>query len=294
MFFCILILFLFATSSVFSQEYYEVKTDSSVLYYKHNKPSNTWFCTNVPNGSLYSYFTEYYEDKKSIRQVGSGYKGDYIDTWRYYNRKGRLYMTVNFDSGYRQLYDTVFVYESYWQHIREKADSIVRGYYSSPFFEKHIQLNLGKSSWYNTSNTGSYSFGNWLDLFDVKPNNFSFVYSIVLFPGKALDAIVFEMDSVGRLVRKDQCRGLYKVDRCCLNLNQNLIEKVLLYLAFEGDYRVEWVFEPSNDSQLRLRATSSQIIIDKDKSLITTRTIYVNPWDGTLSPLQESSSKIIF
>jgi hypothetical protein len=228
-----------------------------------------------------------FADSLTVKKQGKQLYNSNIEKWHYYTAGGRNYLTIDYANLTRMLHDTLFQFQEYQDEIREKADSIVCSYYSREFFDKHIKLNANRSRWV-LSSPRKHQEGLWFELFDSRPRYFEMAYLVMISPTMGFAYIQFKLNDEGELIEPHASSGLHPVKCCCFQIDVIRIKEIIKASQLENpdDPGSEWALEWNEEKQdLRVRITYGRFVTIGDDPGFNSRTIYINPWDGTWQPL---------
>jgi len=119
----------------------------------------------------WTYSTESYENG-IIKQRGIYLNGSKFGKWYKYDENGKLISEIDYSKG-KIIIGKKLNFGKLIQTIKLKSDSLLILRFGKSFFDKNIRLNVAKSYWYTSSNSG-----NILEQSQSKPKEFLFRYSI--------------------------------------------------------------------------------------------------------------------
>jgi hypothetical protein len=189
----------------------KVKTDSSVITTNTYEDENSIREFNELDSVVRTYYKEYYFDTHKIKEEGVFEDHYCVGLWKYYDKNGKLYKEIDFETGNKKLYNNrKEPFDNLFLEARHKGDSIVTAFFGANFFNTQIQWDPNRSYFYSDNDSGV-----WFDIPREKPNRFLLRYFLRLDSEHKYSTIEFEMDRKGRIISGSETIGLKKCNGNC-------------------------------------------------------------------------------
>jgi YD repeat-containing protein len=207
----LLIIFLFVSGHIFSQNKIVIHTDSSRIETDTFRKERIVY-EYMKNRDLVKW--TYYNEKNIIETKAQYDTTEHpIGVWYEYDENGELIRTEDYDNRTWTVYQKqLYPYKTYLDQIKFKADKIVIDAYGVDFFSKHTKWDFGQCAIYFKGGGG----GDWTEPISEKPISFLIRYDIVTDNGKLYDDLIeFQLNSKGELYfpfeLPDDVKGFEKI-----------------------------------------------------------------------------------
>lgn len=155
--------------------------------------------------------TEFYNcydlNSKILREEGKFYKGYWSGIVKFYDAKGKLEKTIDYDNNIKTLFNKKKgPFDEFFTKTKSNADSLLIQKYGLYFFQNHIIQNTNQSFYY-----GADTSGDWFEVPNYKPNEFLMRYDLKLKDGERFLVYEFELDSNGNLKRESSIKTISNI-----------------------------------------------------------------------------------
>lgn len=102
----------------------------------------------------WTYNTEFYENG-NLKKKGLYLNGWSFGKWYEYDKTGEIISEIDYSNA-KVIKGKKLNFESIFLKHRTESDSLLIARFGKSFFENHIRLNIDRSYWYNSSNSGNF------------------------------------------------------------------------------------------------------------------------------------------